>query len=278
MDVMGRRFIALGFFVFIVLTGLISPGASAASAYNYRTPYCANWPTNLKNDISRDFQTYFQPDNMIYLGNYLVAAGIFANTGLDSTIQRYWQDEIAGPSADRFFKPFKDIGALSYYYFPIYLTAVGIGAWQECTLMGNVVYSWGYRSLRTILLSTLQSVTLAYVLGSGRPSRGEPSKWQPFRYKTGVSGHAQFGAVPFLTAAWMTDPPVLRYTLFAVSTLPGLSRINSNAHYFSQVLLGWGIAFLSSRAIYMSDQARSPMFMSLIPKEDGVMLIARYQF
>lgn len=255
--------------------GFLSP---MAMAYTYRTPYCANWPLNFKNDVSRDFQTYFQPDTLLYLGNFLLAAGIFANTGLDRTVQTYWNDEIRSSASNRFFRPFESIGSLSYYYFPVYLGAIGIGAWGESTLVGNVLYHWGYRSLRTIILSTLQSVTLAVVLGGGRPINNQPSKWQPFRYKTGVSGHAQFGAVPFLTAAMMTDPPVLRYTLYALSTLPGLSRINSNKHYFSQVLLGWGIAYLSARAIYISDQSRNPMFMAIVPKNDGAMFVARYQF
>jgi hypothetical protein len=77
----------------------------------------------------------------------------------------------------------------------------------------------------------------------------------------------------------MSETPLLRYTLFAASTLPGLSRINSNAHYFSQVLLGWTIAYLSADSVYATDEGReSAVQMSLQSKADGFMLNARWAF
>lgn len=237
------------------------------------------WTRNAAIDIKRDFFTYFQTCNLLALGTAIVAAGLLANTGADRTISRIWQEDITSSKSNSFFKFFNHIGGLSYYYFPVYLAAVGLGAMQDCSLTGNVLYHWGYRSLRTIILTTIQQIPLAYLIGSGRPNQNQPSKWQPFKYKTGVSGHAVFGAVPFLTAAMMTDPPLFRYSLYALSTLPGLARINNNKHYFSQVLLGWSLAFLSARAVYRSDQLRqSGLQVSFVPKLDGAMMLARYEF
>ena len=254
---------------------------------SYPTPckfYCPeeyrkHWASNFGDDVRRDFSTYFRKDNLLLFGNFLLVAGIFANTGIDKSISRAWQEDIRGKGSNNFFKVPKYFGDVGYWYFPVYLAAMGVGYWRECSLFGNVVYHWGYRSLRTYILGGVQQVILTYALSGGRPNLGQDSKWQPFRYKTGVSGHAHYGAIPFLTAAMMTDPPILRYGLYALSTLPGLSRINSNKHYFSQVLLGWGIAFLSARAVYNSDLERTPKYLiSLAPKKDGFMLAASMRF
>lgn len=253
---------------------------STRPSYSYSSEPCdPKWVRNIGIDIKRDFVSYFQPCNLLFLTGAMALSAVSANTSFDRSVSNYWQDDIKSSDSNRFFKPFNDIGGLSYYYFPIYLAAVGLGAWQDCTLTGNVVYHWGYRSLRTIVLTTVQQIPLTYLIGSGRPSRHEPSKWQPFKYKTGISGHTIFGAVPFLTAAMMTDAPLLRYSLYALSTLPGLARINNNSHYLSQVALGWSIAYLSARAVYHSDQMRQDgVQVSLVPKYDGALLLARYEF
>jgi len=256
-----------------------SPGTSG-----YYEPCCDfmnnRWVRNVALDVERDFTVYFQSCNLLWLGAFFVGAGITANTGLDRSIRNHWQRDIRSNNTNSFFQTFNTIGGLSYWYFILYTGSMLVGSWQDCTIGGNFLYHWGYRSLRTLLLASVQQLPLAIMIGSGRPSRNEPSKWQPFKYKTGVSGHTVYGAVPFLTAAMMADPPVLRFTLFALSTLPGLARINNNAHYFSQVLLGWGIAYLSARAVYRSDQLKESGFeISVVPKaDDGAMLYARYQF
>lgn len=237
------------------------------------------WVQNFENDVRRDFDTYFQPDNLLQFGNFFVAAAILANTGLDRSIRNLWIQDFRSKSSNQFFVGPKSVGGLSYLYFPIYLGAMGVGYWRDHDCFGNVLYQWGYRNLRAFLVGGLQQIILAPTLGSGRPCKNQPSKWQPYRYKAGVSGHAFFGGLPFITAAMMTDPPALRFLLYAVSTLPGISRINSDAHYASQVLLGWTLAYFSARAIYESDQAREPAFqVTVFPKEDGAMVGARWEF
>lgn len=253
-------------------------GYSSACEY-YTTSYPATCASNIGADIRRDFCTYFQPCNLLMFSTFLGLAALSANTGFDRSVAEHWQLEIHNSGSEGFFKPFKDVGALSYWYIPLYLGAAAIGAWRSETFLGNVLYNWGYRGFRTGILSIVQQIPLAYLTGSGRPNQHQPSKWQPFKYKTGVSGHTVFGAIPFLTAAYMTDPPLLRFGLFVLSTLPGLSRINDNRHYLSQVLLGWGIAFLSARAVYESDLERACACQIMLePRYDGAMFRATYQF
>jgi hypothetical protein len=171
------------------------------------------------------------------------------------------------------------IGGLSYYYAPVYLLAMGTGHLTEQNNFGNVLYHWGYRSFRTFMVGGPQQATVTYLLGSGRPNRGDDSKWRPFKHNTGVSGHAFYGAIPFLTAAMMTNHAVPRYMLYAASTLPGLARINSNYHYLSQVVLAWSIAYLSADSVYATDEQREPKFqMRLEGRADGLMLRANWTF
>lgn len=242
------------------------------------TNYECTWVQNFEDDVFRDFATYFTAHNLLQFGTVFVAAAIFANTGLDRTIRENFQEDFQSSNTQRFFKPWKTIGGLSYWYFPLYLGSMGIGYWRQCDPYGNAIYRWGYRNLRAMILGGIQVIILAPTLGSGRPSKREPSKWQPFKYVNGVSGHSFFGGLPFITAAMMVDPPLMKALLYVASTLPGLSRIDSDAHYFSQVLLGWSLAFFSARAVVESDMANPVFQASLIPKRDGVILYGRWKF
>ena len=76
------------------------------------------------------------------------------------------------------------------------------------------------------------------------------SDWHPFKDSHGVSGHTFVGAVPFLVMAGMVDQNIwLKSFLYAASTAAGISRINDNAHYLSQVALGWYLAWESSDTV-----------------------------
>ena len=109
---------------------------------------------------------------------------------------------------------------------------------------------WGERSLRTLLVGGPPMLGLQYALGASRPDETkEKSEWQPFQDNNGVSGHAFMGAIPFLSAAKMTEDSYLKAAFYTASALPGLSRITDDDHYPSQVLLGWGIAYLASSAV-----------------------------
>lgn len=248
-------------------------------AHTCASEYEKNWACNLTDDVYRDFYTYFEPHNLLWVGNTFIVAGVLANTGLDRSFQDSWQTNFHNSGTNSFFNSSKWIGGLSYYYFPVYLGAMIAGHLKDETLTGNVIYTWGYRSLRTFLLGGVQQVVFTKLLGGGRPSQNQDSKWQPFKYNTAVSGHAMYGAIPFLTAAMMTDPPLYRYTLYVLSTLPALSRINSNSHYLSQVLLGWAIAYFSAKSVYRSDLSRPELFqVGLQPVSDGAMVCAHLQF
>ncbi len=241
--------------------------------------YREQWIANLGRDVVQDFKHYAAPDRLWLLGSAFGTSAILGNTTLDKQVSTRWQSDIRSKSTDQFFKVPQAIGGFSYYYAPVYLLSVSLGHLTDKTLLGNVAYHWGYRSLRTFIVGGPQQAFFTYLIGSGRPNHQASSKWQPFRHNTGVSGHAFYGAIPFLTAAMMTDPPLLRYTVYALSTLPGLSRINSNYHYLSQVVLGWSMAYLSAASVYDTDAGRTPKFQVHVqPRSNGMMMYASMPF
>lgn len=258
---------------------MATPAYAAMEHAERPTTYEDHWGSNFARDVRRDFCEYFQPESLIWLGDTFIVAGILANTGLDRAFARHWQDDIRSKFTNHLFLAPKHAGGLSYYYAPIYLISMGIGHLREHSLFGNLLYFWAYRSLRTFILGGLQQAFLTNALGGGRPNKHQDSKWQPFRYNTAVSGHAMYGAIPFITAAQMTDPFLGKFALYTLSVMPGLSRINDNKHYLSQVILGWSIAFLSAQAVYRSDQERQPAWeVRVAPCRDGAMLSARVLF
>lgn len=237
------------------------------------TDYERHWASNFGEDVHHDFKHYMDSDNLFFFGSTFLGAGVLANTGLDRAFGDHWQTDFKKKGVDNVLAVPKAVGGLSFYFVPIFLGSMALGHLREHTLLGNVIYHWGYRSLRTVIVGGLQQAVFTHLLGSGRPNLNQDSKWQPFRYPTGVSGHAFYGAVPFLTAAMMSDPPLLKYGLYVISALPGLSRVNDNKHYLSQVILGWSIAFLSARSVYRTDLDRNPAFQVMAyPKRDGVMV------
>jgi hypothetical protein len=252
-------------------------------------PYECYWTENLYYDIKRDFTVYLRPKNLLYLGDAFVVGAILANTRIDRSIRNTWQNSIRSSGTNNFFAVPEAIGGFSYWYHLVYPGAVALGYYTRNSVIGNAIYFWGYRSLRTALLGGIQQAIFTQALGSGRPLNNVDSKWQPYRYKTGVSGHAFYGSIPFLTAAMMSDIPLIRYGLYVLSTLPGIARINSDHHYTSQVVMGWSIAFLSARAVYQSDMENEfPWTIQAYPYQPcgpcgpkgppGVAVSAHYQF
>ncbi len=241
--------------------------------------YATHWDNNVLRDVGSDFRHYFAVDRLPYLGAVFLGGGLLANTHMDQSIHQYWQNRLRSKSGDKALALAQHFGGLSYYYVPLYLVSMGLGHWREHSEFGNIAYHWGYRSFRTAVLGGVQQALFTYALGSGRPIRHESSKWQPFKNNTGVSGHAFYGAVPFLTAALMTDPPMLRYALYFCSALPGIARIHYDHHYTSQVFLGWSIAALSALSVYQSDSEREPKFqVSLQARSGGALLSGSFRF
>ena len=222
----------------------------------------------IKDAIREDYKFFYSRENLWNLTIGIGMAGVVANTPIDEEIRDWYQESLRSKSTDSFsekVKPFGD-GRLTV---PIYLGAVIFGELTDHTRLGSTIAEWGELSLRALLVGAPPMLFLQAALGAGRPEEGG-SCWQPFKDNNAVSGHGFMGAIPFITAAKMTNSPYLKYSLYLASTLCALSRINDDAHYFSQAALGWWIAYLAVTSVKKTETERQKVVIAPAFIPDGV--------
>ena len=109
------------------------------------------------------------------------------------------------------------------------------------------------------------------------PSKAQSERYMRWMAKVHATGkgcawiiedrdtNAFIGAIPFLAAADMVESPLLKGTLYVCSTFVGFSRMTDNAHYPSQIFLGWYLAWASSRAVSMTETHFAGMEVRVVP-------------
>jgi len=104
------------------------------------------------------------------------------------------------------------------------------------------------------------------------------SHWSPFEGDNGVSGHSFLGAVPFIVAAQMSSSLYSKIPLYLASTLVGLSRINDDLHYLSQVALGWSLAYLAAASVDQTELEKRNLSIvpAFSPRGVGLQVVLRY--
>jgi hypothetical protein len=219
--------------------------------------------TSLWDNVRSDWANFYSTGDLCRFAIGLGAAGVFANTSADESIDDWYQDSVRTGWTDDVAKVFKPFGN-GLITVPVYLGAALLGHLGDGTGFGGTLGEWGNRSLRTLLVGAPPMLFLQYALGASRPEEDD-SHWHFFEGHASVSGHAFVGAVPFLTAAQMAKNPYLRGGLYFGSTLCALSRINDDAHYFSQAALGWWIAYLAASSVARTETERQERNLTVTP-------------
>ena len=247
--------------VFFVITLLILPsGAWTEEGIVGRIE-------EMKDTIYEDYRNFYAVENLEYLAIGIGIAGVLANTSIDGEVQGWDQGSLRDGDTDNFsraVKPFGD-GEITV---PVYLGAAIFGELTKDIEAGSTTGEWGKRSLRTILVGAPPMLLLQRSLGASRPKEDD-SHWRPLNDDNGVSGHSFMGAVPFITAAKMTENPYLKYFFYLGSTLTGWSRINDNSHYFSQAALGWWMAYLAADCGEKGEAEKKKVVITPAPVADG---------
>ncbi|HET9679800.1 MAG TPA: phosphatase PAP2 family protein [Gammaproteobacteria bacterium] len=229
-------------------------------------------------DVVADYRYGYQPAQLVDYLVPLAVAGTLANTQLDREIRDTWQQDIRGEFSNDVGRIFLEVGdaGQNKISLPAYLLTMWASGYSGIDAQDNAVAIWASRSARANLIGGPQAWALTYALGAHRPGVGE-SDWAPWRDNDGVSGHAFYGAVPLLTAGHMSDSPGWRYTWYALSVLPAVSRINNDQHYTSQVVMGWSIAWLTTRNIAQREQGdQSGWQVQVLPFYKGGMVVFSY--
>ncbi len=215
--------------------------------------------------IAADYRSFYSCESLVCLTAAFGAGALMANTGFDTTMQNAWQRGVEPTGLGTFFSGCKDIGE-GRYVLPVFGVAAATGLVFEGHPAGDAVGEWGSRSLRMFVVGAPPLYAMQWVTGGSRPGEGSAgSQWHLFNDNNGVSGHAFVGALPFLAAADMVESPLAKGALYVCSTFVGFSRMTDNAHYPSQVFLGWYLAWASSRAVSMTETHFAGMEVRVVP-------------
>jgi hypothetical protein len=194
--------------------------------------------------------------------NLLMAFGVgalLANSEMDGKIQKHFQASVRGATSDEWFEFLhanKEIGN-GMYTLPIFGSLWLANTYIDGPESFETAGVWGERSLRAFLVGAGPVVIGQRLTGGSRPDEtGNGSDWLPFRDNNGVSGHAFMSSLPFITAAKMTDGPIRKTLFYGGSLIGPLSRVNDNAHYPSQIGIGWAMAFVAASAVQHTDTGK----------------------
>ena len=233
---------------------------------------CYRRTTGEMGKIRSDFRNFYSRENF---ANILVGYGVHAvlsNTAMDQHLIDWYQDHGRSDGTDRFSAGVRDIGT-GMAIAPIAV----VGVLYYCdrvtdrvrffeTRGGSFLGEFASRATRAYLVGTPMMMLSQNLIGAGRPNYPDPtSRWQPFQHDKGVSGHAFAGAIPFLTLAQMSDNFWLKTGFYTCSTFVAWSRFNDGAHYFSQILMGWYLAYLTCRAVSKTEYQLLPRGLTVFP-------------
>ena len=261
---------------FMMLFGLISClWAYSASAASSDSSF-----KQMTNHLLSDQRNFYSTQGLFNLGVTAGTTAFMANTSFDENMHKYYQDHWGQSNTlTSFSAGVKNFGDGR---FVIPTMVAGNLLAQTCLDEGGDSWLGQFteRNLRAYLVGA-GPLLLAQRLGGSRPQERPgvttSSPWVIGSDTNGASGHAFIGAVPFLTAAKMTDSQPLKWLYYGLSTLPAWSRVHDSAHYPSQSLLGWGLANLSVNAIDHTEDKHN-WTLSLTPIHKGAMLSLKWNF
>lgn len=224
--------------------------------------------SSLATKVADDYRQGYSAEGLLDLLPHVAVHGVLSNSSLDQEIRDKWQQDMRGAQSDKLAEAFINFGdyAQNRWSIPLYTATLLASGYTGQADQDSAVSTWAERSLRANILGGPQAWALTYAIGSHRPDPGG-SGWNPWNDNDGVSGHSFYGAVPFLTAARMTENDTLRYSLYFLSTFPGLARIHDDHHYTSQAYLGWAIALNATATVAREGKDGSQL--TVLPLPDG---------
>jgi membrane-associated phospholipid phosphatase len=230
----------------------------------------AAWTAGVLRDVGGDFCHFYSPHGLLWTGGTVGVGAVLANTSLDQDFQDWYRDDVRSSGTNDVSNVFRQFG-YGEYTIPAMGAAWLVGEVFHMTPVGATVGEWGERGVRAVLVGAPTVLVLQWALGSSRPYETTAgSRWKPFDDTNAVSGHAFIGAIPFLTAAAMSDNILWKATMLGLSVLPAWSRVNDNAHFLSQALMGYSFACLSVWAVDMTERGKQPLSIVPLAFDDAV--------
>lgn len=199
-----------------------------------------------------DYKQFYSTDVFYRAAGMYALGATLAHTSIDTEFQDWHQQNVHSSGSDNLASVVKVFGEKS-----ILLPLTGLAASYQLMDTDSKVGQWGEKSFRAYLVGAPVLASMQLLTGGSRPrDHYQDAKWRPFNDDNGVSGHAFVGAVPFLTLANMPELNTTQRNLaYAGSALTAWSRINDDAHFLSQAILGWYMAWESVNAVSRSTKA-----------------------
>lgn len=237
------------------------------------------------NRYGKGFKEFYSRDNLLNFSIVLGIGGILANTSLDDDFHKWYRKDVRSSGTSSFLDAFKDFGD-GRYFVPVMLVASVGYRWidAKCSVDFPGFRTGGdfcSRTARAYAVGAPLLLTSQYVLGGSRPYHEVwGSDWRLFDSSNSVSGHAFIGAIPFITAAEMTDNLFFKGLLYVGSTFTAWQRIDDDAHYLSQSIIGWYIAYLSCRSVLKSDGLKLSKGLTVFPliEPDSTGITVQYRW
>ena len=224
-------------------------------------------------ELQRYKESLFSFYNLDTAMNFSIAlglGGVLANTACDDNFANWYQNHVRTDFTDDIGRVAKTFGEGGITISTVLVTSFVYRYMEEYwDLRGSDaenIGQWASRSSRAIFVGFPPLLLGQYIIGASRPGEDHHgSYWKSFSDTNGISGHAFMGAIPFITAAQMTDNIGVKSLLYAGSTFTAWSRVNDNHHYLSQVILGWYLAYLSCNAVSRTENPNFGRGLTVFP-------------
>lgn len=260
----GSRGILSGLLVLLSLAAIV-PCAGCSTAHGV-----TNRGVDFAHDVRRDYWNFYTSPRTRRVGAVaLGSAAVMANTTVDEKFGAWVQRDVRSKDTDNFSAAVRDLGA-GQYVLPVMVATYAATEVLPPTAEGEIINEWSNRTLRGAAVGAPVVIFGQSALGASRPGENaHHSRWSPFNDDNSVSGHAFVGALPFITAAQCTDNRLAKGAFYTAGSLAGLSRINDDSHYASQVVLGWTVAYLAAESVNDTELEQPRFELVPVPLAEG---------
>lgn len=208
---------------------------------------------NVFSYFSTDTNNFYKKENGEKFLYVFAIGGIMANSPLDQSIRDFYQNKIRNENTDYLSKTTKLFGE-GDIMIPLMFALDGMGS----ILNNNELKDIGRNTLRAYLVGAPSMLLMQKITGGSRPEEiKNPSRWKFFKDENGVSGHAFMGSIPFLVLAKSSENEYLSDFFKGISFCTAISRVNDDAHFPSQILLGWYMGNMAVESVYSSIDSKS---------------------
>ena len=213
--------------------------------------------------------------------DWLIAGGVVAATGaffaLDRSIKDFWQNNIRSGTSENISKVFDPFGNATVGF------GVLFGAYALTEALDQTGAAHLRREKAAVLLS-LESVLLSggieygvkYMTGRDRPEKSSspfsfngPAKGSNTSFPSGHST-AAFAVASTVSEIYGDDYPWVPWVVYPIATGTGLTRIDRDKHWASDVFVGAALGYFVGKTVTRYNPFLEKHNMSLAPKtEDG---------